>query len=78
MDDFLSKNPPYPPFTKRGGYRLILSVYTQLILNSFMNAYLTLQGQTFSSLTGQTSGLPILELLHSYNLWLYIKDSFYH
>jgi len=27
-----------------------------------MNACLILQGQTFSSLTGQTSGLPILEL----------------
>ena len=55
------KNPPLPPFTK-GGYRLILSVFSQLILNSFMNAYLILQGQTFSSLTGQTNGLPINEL----------------
>ena len=40
----------------------ILSVFSQLILNSFMNAYLILRGQTFSSLTGQTSGLPIIEL----------------
>ena len=31
-------------------------------LKLLINAYLILQGQTFSSLTGQTSGLPIIEL----------------
>ena len=47
----------------KGGYRMqILSVFSQLILNPFMNAYLILRGQTFSSLTGQTSGLPVIEL----------------
>src|SRR4030042_3960295 len=65
MISFL-KNPPSPPFPK-GGYRMqILSVFSRLILNSFMNVCLILRGQTFSSLTGQTSGLPIIELhLHT-------------
>ncbi len=73
MISFL-KNPPSPPFAK-GGYRMqILSVFSQLILNSFMNVYLILQGQTFIVSLVK----PVAYLSLSYSLFTIAIVGFWH
>jgi hypothetical protein len=57
------KNPPSTPLYQRGVYTADSISLFPVNLTLLMNAYLILQGQTFSSLTGKTSGLPILEFI---------------